>query len=232
MAYTPFRGIPETCTHERRPGTNICLHCRHAELEAARERRQQLFVRASAVALGITVLVGAGVMGASALRGDAPGSTDSHSVKTVNAAVPGNGKRAARSVPQQPSARQEGRVRPPLASVLPMGTSTVQEGVTAVRSDSDVTLKFDQIMLRTRRPMKFEYWLRTTLPLLYGPAVQPALARIPEGKLASQGELITELPTRGVHIPLDGGWALEVFPITRPARDGPLVIEYRATVVR
>ena len=43
--------IIETCTHERRPGTTVCLRCRHAARAAARERFKRLMLRGSAVAI-------------------------------------------------------------------------------------------------------------------------------------------------------------------------------------
>jgi hypothetical protein len=104
-------------------------------------------------------------------------------------------------------------------------------GVTAVRGDTDVVVAFDTPETRTRRPEKFEQFVRTTLPLVYGSAMRNVLARIPDGTIAGQGELLTELPKRGVRIPLDGAWTIRLFPETRPGQDGPLVIRYRVTVV-
>src|SRR5437773_586464 len=36
--------------HELRPGTTVCVHCRHAARAVARERRQRLLLRAGTVA--------------------------------------------------------------------------------------------------------------------------------------------------------------------------------------
>ena len=33
----------KNCPHERRPGTMVCLHCRHAERLAARAARAKMF---------------------------------------------------------------------------------------------------------------------------------------------------------------------------------------------
>jgi hypothetical protein len=52
------------------------------------------------------------------------------------------------------------------------------------------------------------------------------------GKLSGQGDLLYELPVRGIHLPLDPARHLEIFPEIRPGRDGPLVIRYRAAVAK
>ena len=95
-----------------------------------------------------------------------------------------------------------------------------------------VTLSFDAPMLRTRIPVKFEIFLRSTLHQIYGKAIDSTLAAIPDGAIAAQGDLIAELPTRGIHIPVADGWRLDVFPETRPGQDGPLVVRYRAAGVK
>lgn len=118
-----------------------------------------------------------------------------------------------------------------LTPVVPAGQSDLAGGVTAMRGDSDVVVAFDTPEARTRRPEKFEQFVRTTLPLVYGNAMRNVLARIPDGTIVGQGELLTELPKRGVRIPLDGAWSIRLYPETRPGQDGPLVIRYRVAVV-
>jgi len=112
-----------------------------------------------------------------------------------------------------------------------MGSSDLPDGVTALRGDSDVVVSFDLTMVRTRRADKFEQFVRSSLPVIYGRGVRDLLARIPYGGLASQGELLTELPRRGMRIPVTGEWMIRLFPETRPGQDGPLVIRYRVAVV-
>jgi hypothetical protein len=121
----------------------------------------------------------------------------------------------------------------PLTPAIAMGESALElpAGATAVRSDSDVVVSFDQMMARTRRPEKFEDIVRTTLREVYGPSVAAALAKLPVGGIVSQGELLTELPARGVRIPFNAGWIIRLFPETRPGQDGPLVVRYRVRVV-
>jgi hypothetical protein len=112
-----------------------------------------------------------------------------------------------------------------------MGRSTLPEGVTAVRTDSNVVVSFDLTMVRTRRPSKFEQLVRATLPAIYGRPASDALARIPDGGLASQGDLFTELPAKGMRISPGTDWIILLYPETRPGNDGPLVVRYRVTVV-
>lgn len=127
-----------------------------------------------------------------------------------------------------PAARQPGSVVP----VVPTGQSVVGDSLLVTRADSTVTLSFDRPMVRTRIPEKFERFVRSTLPALYGAVADSALARIPEGGLAHQGDLINELPARGMRIPVAPGLSIALYPITRSGRDGPLVTQYRTLVVR
>jgi len=119
----------------------------------------------------------------------------------------------------------------PPAPIIQMGASSLAGGVSAERTDTAVTLSFDQPMTRTRRPEKFEQFVRATLPSIYGKKVDSALTAMPAGTLAKQGDLITELPTRGMRIPVDSAWEIRVFPETRRGVEGPLVVRYRASAV-
>ncbi len=238
------------CNHERRPGTTVCLHCRHAERIAAGERRNKLLLRGSALAIVLVVAGATAWMSASALRGrfsaekrDAepaqlvasaasttPTNDAAHTAPTVAANAPATVAPSPGAPPQQPIAQQGISAHPPLVPVVAAGESKLGDGITVLRTDSVVTLSFDTPMLRTRRPDKFEAFLRTTLPRVYGPAIDSSLAKIPEGALAGQGNLLYDLPTRGIHIPVSATWKLDVFPEIRPGQDGPLVIRYRASL--
>jgi hypothetical protein len=118
---------------------------------------------------------------------------------------------------------------PPVVAIIG-ASADFGEGVTANRADSVVTVLFDTPELRTRIPEKFERFLRATLPRVYGPAIEPALAAVPVGGLAAQGSLLSDLPTRGIRVPLSQGWTLAVYPETRPGQDGPLVVRYRSVI--
>ena len=254
MPNTPQR-LSESCPHEIRPGTTVCLHCRHVELRAARERRKRYMLRSSAAGAIVVTLGAAGVLGAMVIRRHplrpsernervvrarsveprtparatpTPAATPNPQVVTVaatNSSVSAGNVAIAPVAPTQAS-------RAALAPVLPEGRSDLPDGISAMRTDSVVVLSFDTKLARTRMPEKFERFVRATLPAIYGARADSALAKVPEGGLARQGDLINELPTRGMRIPMPSGGAITLFPITRPGQDGPLVTRYRVTVVK
>jgi hypothetical protein len=120
----------------------------------------------------------------------------------------------------------------PVAPVIPEGTTTLAAGMTATRHDSVVVVSFDFAGARTRVPERFERLVRSTLREVYGARGDSALRAIPDGGIAHQGDLVTELTERGARIPVSAGWAIAVFPIARPGRDGPLVTQYRVIVTK
>lgn len=269
-----------SCPHELRPGTTVCLHCRWEARTAARRRRNRMLVRGSSALAVLATLGVIGLVGRVALHG----RTFPSGVRVATAAVTGesNGESAKPSAAND-SASQQGQVsaaakmavvtapmpvvaapatptpppvpaatskpvaatptasvrpaagRPLISSVVPVvpqGQSVVGDSLLVVRNDSSVTLSFDRTMVRTRIPDKFERFVRSTLPAIYGAVADSALARIPEGGLARQGDLINELPARGMRIPFAPGLSIALYPITRSGRDGPLVTQYRTLVVR
>ena len=119
-----------------------------------------------------------------------------------------------------------------LKPVVPEGTTTLASGMTATRHDSVVVLSFDFAGARTRVPERFERLVRATLPSVYGVRADSAVRAIPEGGIARQGDLFTELAERGVRIPLTAGGVIAVYPISRAGRDGPLVTQYRVIVTK
>jgi hypothetical protein len=131
-----------------------------------------------------------------------------------------------------PAHRPATTAQPPLVPILAHGQTTLGAGIVAMRSDSNVTVAFDTDGLRTRRRDKFERLVRTTLPAVYGQRADSMLATMPEGTIAAQGDLLTDLPTRGVRLALRDGWSLALYPETRPGRDGPLVVRYRVAVIQ
>jgi hypothetical protein len=216
----------QTCTHDRGPGTTVCLHCRYEARVAARVLRQRLMLRFGAIAIVIGTLSAGGVVGASAIRG-----------RSFKAAVPAaQTPRAPKASPvaapatHAPRSEQPAVESAPLSLVIPVGQSTLAAGVVAARTDSSVVVSFDAPMLRTRMPVKFEAFVRRTLPAIYGPGADTALAKLADGGIARQGDLLTELPARGARIPVRDGWTLAVYPETRPGQDGPLVVRYRVSL--
>jgi hypothetical protein len=111
------------------------------------------------------------------------------------------------------------------------GRSDLLDSVVVERAGDSVVVDFDTQDRRTRRRDKFERVVRETLPRVYGASAAQALAAIPDGALLT-GDLLTELPDRGLHLPLGTGWTLDLWPETRPGRDGPLVVSYRVQARR
>lgn len=110
------------------------------------------------------------------------------------------------------------------------GRTELGEGMFAERAGAQVTVHFDTDDLRTRFDEKFERIVRSTLPRVFGPDVRAALNDVPVGNFVRGGDLLHELPTRGIALPLTEGRTLTVWPVTRPGRDGPLVDSYRAAI--
>jgi hypothetical protein len=242
---TPSKGSP-VCMHELRPGTTVCVHCRHAARAVARERRQRFLLRAGAVATIAITLGAVGVLSAAALRArgslhkserpvvNAPLSTPDRAVVSTPTPVVQNPPalvQTAAAAPVTPRGETVAHSKAPFAPVVPQGQSSLPDGPTAVRADSLVTVSFDMPMIRTRIAAKFEHLVRSTLPAVYGRSIDSVLSRIPEGGIARQGDLVSELPTRGVRIPVNNEWSIALYPETRPGQDGPLVIRYRVSVV-
>jgi hypothetical protein len=208
------------------------LHCRHEARVVARERRKRLMLRGSAVAVVIAIVGVAGILSAGALRSRGEkGAGPVVQVASSTRSTKADTQPAIAPVTQQGEVAHRTAATPTIAPIVPVGESSLGEGVAAVRADSVVLLTFDTPMSRTRIPEKFEHFVRTTLPRVYGPVADSALARVPAGSLArSQRELLYELPTRGMHIPLRDGRNIVLYPETRPGDDGPLVIRYRVSV--
>lgn len=140
-------------------------------------------------------------------------------------------------LPPPPPARPETSSSPapagmPDGPVVAEGRTELGSGVVAVRTGNTVVVHFDTPEARTRRHDKFERIVRETLPAIYGPLADAALDAVPPGTLGRDGDLLTELPTRGAHLRAPGGARLALWPTTRPGRDGPLVVAYRTTLLR
>jgi hypothetical protein len=246
----------ETCMHERRPGTTVCLHCRHQARIVARERRKRLMLRGTAVLVVVAVVAAAGTLGTGALRNrSAAKSSDRARAKAMitvaqsaDTQIVASQSASLASTAQTPTQSSAGSVAPGrvtmqgevsrahgarLSPLVALGKSSLGDGVTAERNDSGVVLvAFDTPEARTRIPEKFERFVRTTLPQLYGPAADSALAKVPDGGIASsQKALLYDLPTRGIRIALPNSWWLVLYPEIRPGQDGPLVVRYRSSVV-
>lgn len=225
------------CTHDLGPGTKVCLRCRQEQREADVARQQRLLVKAGVISLG---LVFAYVAGASIISAARNVSTVSHRAEpptmlaTTEVVQQGTRQVVAMPVERAPAASRVAVPAPalgpapaPLSIIVPMGRSDAPDSLILERTGDSIVVDFDTDAARTRRRDKFESIVRQTLRLVYGPGVDAALAAVPAGTLVGGGDLLTELPTRGIHVKLSDGWTLDVFPETRPGRDGPLVGSYR-----
>lgn len=244
MFITPLKSSV-ICSHELRPGTTVCWHCRHTARVAARARRKRVVLRVSAAGIVLATLGAAGALSASAIRGRSAARTREQAPASVVTAQKGAARdsvalhapapNAATPASPIPTVTQQASVvvhaRAPFLPIVPVGTSTLRDGPTVVRADSVVTLSFDIPLIRTRIPAKFEHLVRATLPAIYGRGVDTVLSKIADGDIARQGDLLSELPKRGVRIPVNAGWMIALFPETRPGQDGPLVVRYRVSVV-
>ena len=112
------------------------------------------------------------------------------------------------------------------------GRSDLPDSLIAERAGDSVVVDFDTPMTRTRRRDKFESVVRRTLPMVFGAPIDSVLRTIPDGAIVGDADLLTELPKRGVHLPIANGWTLDLWPETRPGQDGPLMVSYWARVTR
>lgn len=187
----------------------MCLHCRHEARVAARQRRYRLAARIGLATTAAGVLVALIIGGLSAIASDARSlGRGSQQPDTTSA----------------PAAKKLTGLQPRIAE----GRSELGDSIFAQRVGREVTVSFDTETLRTRYDWKFEGVVRTTLPMVFGPDARAALDAIPSGTLVRGGDLLRELPTRGISLALAAHGSLKVWPITRPGRDGPLVVAYRA----
>lgn len=212
----PQSVIPPTCTHERRPGTTTCLYCLQEERARTASRRKRQALRGAAALVGVAAVVALAIVGISRIdradAGDAPVAPDSGAAAPVVTAPPPRPTR-----------------RPPLEPVIARGSRDLGDGVVATRTDDEVVVNFDTDLLRTRFDWKFEAVLRSTLPRVFGDPARVALDSVPTGRLV-QGDITGDLAQRGIPIALPGVRAdtVVVWPVTRPGRDGPIVVAYRA----
>jgi hypothetical protein len=134
---------------------------------------------------------------------------------------------SAKSVPSADSA-----ARAAIGPIIPQGRTDLADSLFAIRVADTVVVHFDTSPSRTRRADKFETIVRQTLKVVYGPFADSTLAAVPAGRLVAPNELVTTLPTRGIHLAGPHGARVALWPETRPGRDGPLVIAYRTVVER
>jgi len=133
-------------------------------------------------------------------------------------------KPAATPRPARPAAPRAAQA---IVPVVAEGRTDLGDSVYAERAGGEVTVHFDNSQLRTRFDEKFERTVRTTLPQVFGADAQAALDGVAEGTLV-KGDLLTDLPQRGIQVSLPSGRTITLYPLTRQGQDGPLVVAYRA----
>ena len=237
---------PAPCNHERRPGTTVCLRCRHEARIAGRRRALSVSLRVSAVVLAIASVGAIAGAGAGALQGRqltaihaAPrGSTPAapHRESMADEAQSRSSARApSDSTPEiaAPLAAAPSPNEPRVESpIVDEGRTELGDGLFAVREGRSVTVHFDVPQARTRRRDKFDRVVRATLPRIYGPVAQAVLDQIPEGDIIAAGRLPADLQDSGIRIPIGDSATIALFPELRDASGGPLVVGYRAEVGR
>ena len=138
------------------------------------------------------------------------------------------------AIKAESAAKPVADVKPAAAMTLkvPVGRTGLRDSMYVDRDADSVVVHFDTELGRTRRRDKFETTVRVTLPMLYGALADSMLAALPEGTITGGRDLVSEVAVRGVRLPVPEGGTLELWPVTRPGRDGPLVVGYRARVTR
>lgn len=211
-------------------------------------------LRAGAVAIVVVTFIAVGVVGAATFRqqsgqsqNDSAASAQLDTTVVATAPVPviDSSSPLMQPPPTTPQVEAQPATSPATAPVVPAtparpapfapvilrGETMLADSIVAIRGDSDVVVNFDRMLLRTRRPNKFEQLVRTTLESVYGAPGAAAIRKLPYGAIASQGDLINELPTRGVRIPVDSAWVIRVLPETKMGDGGPIVVRYRVRLV-
>lgn len=217
-----------TCAHERRPGTIVCLRCRHDELVATRARRRKTGLLLLAKGTGAAVLLGVIASAVTTLGGETPkrattaDAPAARSVEPESFAVTQSGQIAEASVASAPA--------PAVTPAVPAGRTALPNGWFAERIGDTVVVHFDTPGGRTRRSDKFEHVVRETLPVVLGDAGRSAIAQVPPGKLVAPGRLIALLDSGPLHLPVGDGRAIRMIPGARPGQDGPLVVTYRVVI--
>jgi hypothetical protein len=240
----------------------MCLRCRHDQFQATQRRRQQMLMQFLGLASIAGIIAVAGVAGAITLRGGDAANVTETSAGNVALNQAGKAKtrmprplsptpvRASTTVapaepvekpaPATPAAPAPvAATPPPAATARPAGNSSLGQGRTtltdsiyAMRSGDSVVVNFDTKGNRTGRADKFEQMVRATLPLVYGRRNTASIDSVPAGSLLPSRDVLGELASRGMHLQLDNGLKIALWPQTRETTSGPLVVAYLLLVER
>lgn len=227
------------CPHELRPGTTVCLHCRREARAAARARMRRLALRTGAATAGLVIVAAIAANAVEMLQRLHPAEERRFAATTSSQESPRARPTEAMVMPPAAARLASAEIAPPSTAPDPAppalprvadGRTELGAGVYAVREGTSVTVHFDTPSTRTRRRDKFERIVRATLPRIYGALADSLLAGTPAGALVPVGELPAQLESRGLQFPIADGWTLTLWPETRPANGGPLVVAYRTTL--
>lgn len=230
------------CPHDIGPGTSVCLRCRLEERELARSRQKRALLRVGVVLGGLVVVAVLGNAAVSAWRASSrmrskeplqllASTTTTSAVRQQGAPTLTTAPAAPAAESTTPSAKRTDVAKPALLTLkVPEGRTGLRDSMYVERGADSAVVHFDTELARTRRRDKFEATVRATLPVLYGARVDSMLATLPAGAITGDRDLVSEVAVRGVRLPVPAGGTLELWPVTRPGRDGPLVVGYRARV--
>lgn len=224
---------PRPCTHDLRPGTTVCLYCRREARLAARGRALRAAARIGGVTAGVLAVIGLGAAGVSALRAHRSAPlrlTESALGAEQGSPLAIDSASAQSALPDSSPAAHATRTARGIAPAAAPGRIDLGNGLFAVRNGNQVTVHFDTPDTRTRRRDKFEHIVRQTLPEVFGALADSVLDRLPSGELVPPPELPADLSGRGIRLSLPDGRGITLWPETRPGRDGPLVVSYRASI--
>lgn len=213
------------CPHDRGPGISVCLRCRADSHRKAAESRRRIAARVGIVVGSAIVLAVAGNSAVAARGASVHAAPTANEGRTERFQVAQAGATEAEHAATAPAFRAP-------EPAVPAERTDLGEGRWVERRGDSVTVHFDTPVWRTRHVEKFEQVVRATLPAVYGALADSALASVPPGDLGSSGDLLTELPLRGVVLPAHDGWRMTLWPGMRPGQDGPLVVTYRVTIAR
>lgn len=238
---------PAPCTHDRGAGTTVCFRCRHEAGIAQRARLRRMASWGALAVMAIAALSAAGKSSGLAIpalgkkaRPAAGGGAAVAPVTATEAVIRDHGAQGeqVQQIHLVAASESDTAATPPSNApakpqpVLEEGVTTLRGGIEAVRHGDTVVVSFDLPAKRTRRADRFEQLVRATLPAIYGAFADSLLASHRSRLVTDAAVLVNDLPKRGLDIGSPGAWHLIVWPETRPGRDGPLVVRYRATLSR
>ena len=121
-----------------------------------------------------------------------------------------------------------------VAPTIAAGRTALGDQMYAERLGDTVVVSFDTETGRTRRADKLERIIRVTLPKVFGAVADSTLVALADRQLvAPRANLVANLASEGLQLASpDGSSRFAIHASVREGRDGPLVVGYRAILVR